>query len=131
LTFILDTHLLLWVLANPSRLPVAAGRLIAAPDVVTVSSTVAIWEIAIKYRLRKGSPGDMPIPGQQAATLCELAGITLLPILPSDAAAVDDLPPIHADPFDRLLVAQAMASDFVLLTSDRVLGKYGAAVRVV
>jgi PIN domain nuclease of toxin-antitoxin system len=88
-------------------------------------STVSIWEIAIKHRLAKKS---MPISGRQALGYFREAGYRLLEIRPEHAAAVEDLPEHHADPFDRMLVAQAEVEPLKLVTSDALLAKYGRNV---
>jgi PIN domain nuclease of toxin-antitoxin system len=130
LRFLLDTHLLLWALAEPEKLPIKAMMLLEAPEHQGLSSTVAIWEIAIKFARNRGGTGDMPISGQQALALAQAANIDLIDITPNHAAAVDRLPLLHPDPFDRLLVAQAAEEQMTLLTVDRKLAAYGDFVMV-
>ena len=96
----------------------------------SMASAAAIWEIAIKYARRRGRADDMPIAGQQALALAESAGIDLLAITPGHAAMVDQLPAIHGDPFDRIMIAQARQEGMTLLTHDRLLAGYGAFVMV-
>lgn len=128
---LLDTHLVLWAIAGPGQLPAKAETLIEDPDNEVVVSAISIWEIAIKYSLRRGSPNDMPISGAEALRHCQAAGYTFLPITPEHAAAVDDLPPHHQDPFDRMLVAQATVEPLRLLTRDARMAAYGAMVMLV
>jgi PIN domain nuclease of toxin-antitoxin system len=121
---LLDTHLLLWALSAPARLPPRARRLIQDADVYV--SAASIWEISIKAALGKLTAD----PGEVLAAL-EPAGFLSLPIVGEHAARVLNLPPIHRDPFDRLLVAQALTEPMRLLTNDAVLGGYGEIVTVV
>lgn len=88
-------------------------------------SAVSIWEISIKHSLRRT---DMPLSGKDALTYCRAAGYRWLDIRPEHAAAVEELPLIHADPFDRMLIAQALTEPMKLLTHDSVIARYGANV---
>lgn len=128
---LLDTHILLWRLAGSDRLSAQAIELMDQRADELFASTASIWEVAIKWSLRKGAPDDMPISGSAFAAALDDAGIEVLPIKPAHAAALDDLPMHHRDPFDRLLVATAGCEGLVLLTSDGRLGEYGEVVRVI
>lgn len=121
---LLDTHLLLWALAQPSKLSAATRKRIATADVHV--SAASIWEISIKVTLGKlkARPGEV-------LEAIEPAGFTLLPITGAHAAKVADLPPVHRDPFDRMLVAQASIEPMILLTNDTALRAYGSFVAVV
>ena len=121
---LLDTHLLLWALADPARLPAEARRLIDHADAYV--SAASVWEISIKAALGKLSAD----PGEIVAALGP-AGFLALPISVEHAARVASLPPAHRDPFDRLLVAQALAEPMRLLTTDATLAGYGELVTVV
>lgn len=121
---LLDTHLLLWSLAAPARLPVEASRIIRDADVYV--SAASIWEIGINVAL-----GQLRADPQEILAALEPAGFLGLPISGEHAARVATLPPIHRDPFDRLLVAQARVEPMHLLTDDAVLGAYGEIVIVV
>ena len=90
-----------------------------------------MWEVAIKWSLRKGSTDDMPLSGRAFAAALGETGIEVLPITPGHAAAVDDLPAIHRDPFDRLLIATAWTEQLRLMTSDSQLAAYGESVLVI
>ena len=125
---LLDTHVALWAIADDARLPAAARVLIQAPENEVLVSVVSVWEIAIKHALGKG---DMPISGAQALAFFRQAGYKLLPVLAEHAAAVEALPAIHADPFDRLLVAQAFHEPLKLLTHDATSARYGGGIMLV
>jgi PIN domain nuclease of toxin-antitoxin system len=120
---LLDTHLLLWALAAPSKLPAAARKQIEIAEVFV--SAASIWEISIKSALGKlaGDP-------QQVLTAIPSAGFSLLPITGEHAAKVRELPPLHRDPFDRMLVAQASVEPMILLTNDEALSKYGTIITI-
>lgn len=128
---LLDTHILLWRLVGSDRLSDAALRLMDERAEQLLASTVSVWEVAIKWSLRKGLRDDMPISGRDFLAALSQAGIEVLPIKPSHAAAVDDLEMHHRDPFDRLLVATAHCESLVLLTHDSQLSAYGKAVMTV
>jgi PIN domain nuclease of toxin-antitoxin system len=121
---LLDTHLLLWALSSPSRLSPAARRIIDDADVY--ASAASIWEISIKVALGKLTAD----PNEVAAALGP-AGFGSLAITIEHAARVQALPPLHKDPFDRLLVAQALSEPMILLTNDAALAGYGDIVKLV
>ena len=125
---LLDTHIALWAIADSPRLSGKARRLINDPDNQIVVSAATIWEISIKHALARGGPNDMPISGVNALGYFRQAGYEILSISPAHAAAVEELPPIHADPFDRMLVAQAMNEPLRLLTADPRILRYSDAV---
>jgi PIN domain nuclease of toxin-antitoxin system len=131
LRFLLDTHILLWALAEPEKLSKNAVAMMADPANVSMSSAIAVWEITIKHGRNRGKPGDMPISGAQAITLAEMAAIELLDVSPGHTAHVATLEPHHRDPFDRLLIAQAHFEDLILLTHDKQLAAYGDYVMLV
>jgi PIN domain nuclease of toxin-antitoxin system len=122
---LLDTHIVLWALAGSPRLPSLAEGLIRDPANDVFVSTATIWEIAIKHALGRG---DMPISGVRAAELCAEAGYRELPVSWRHAQAVEGLPTLHADPFDRLLVAQATTEPMRLLSHDAQIARYGEMV---
>lgn len=127
---LLDTHIAVWAITDDRRLNRAARDLVTREAISPVVSVVTIWEIAIKYAsgTRRGDP--IPVPGREARRLFEEAGYAILPVTAGHAAAVDDLPPLHGDPFDRMLVAQALTEPMRLLTADARLAEYGALVTV-
>ncbi len=115
---LLDTHIALWAIADHLNLSAKARRLIDDPDNQIVVSAASIWEIAIKHALARGGPNDMPLSGQDALGYFREAGFELLAIAPAHAAAVETLAALHADPFDRMLVVQALTTPLRLLTHD-------------
>jgi PIN domain nuclease of toxin-antitoxin system len=122
---LLDTHVALWALTDDPRLSQRARALIEDPANDVLVSAASVWEIAIKHALGRG---DMPISGDQALDWFRRAGYQLLPIAPEHVAAVEHLPDHHRDPFDRLLVSQAIAEPLRLLTHDPLVIRYGDVV---
>ncbi|MBI2799623.1 MAG: type II toxin-antitoxin system VapC family toxin [Gammaproteobacteria bacterium] len=122
---LLDTQIYLWVLDDSSRLSERARALIQAADQVLISAAT-IWEAAIKNALGK-------LRVDPALLVSEIArsGFTELPILARHAAAVSALPMHHKDPFDRLLIAQALTEPARLLTADSILRSYSELVETV
>lgn len=119
---LLDTHVLLWWLADDPRLDEAARRAIAEPANDTFASAASAWELAIKARLGKVSmPDDL---GEQLAA----NSFTPLPVQMTHALAVRHLPDHHRDPFDRLLVAQAQLEGLTIVTADQAIPRYDVAV---
>jgi PIN domain nuclease of toxin-antitoxin system len=121
---LLDTHLLLWALSSPKKLSKQARQRIDSSEVY--ASAASIWEISIKSSLCK-----LEADPNEVLAGVEPAGFNHLSIVAGHAAKVVELPPIHKDPFDRLLVAQARFEPMILLTDDAVLGGYGDFVEVV
>jgi PIN domain nuclease of toxin-antitoxin system len=121
---LLDTHIALWAVVGSKRLAPLAKQTILDADEVWVS-VASIWEIAIKHGLGRG---DMPISSAQALQAFLDAGYGLLDIRPQHALAVERLAPIHSDPFDRMLVAQAFAEPLTLITRDALVASYGDAI---
>ena len=126
--FLLDTHVLLWGAIEPGRLSRAASVLIESPDNEMVFSALSIWEIAIKTGLGRA---DFRIdPGMLRRSLFD-NDYAELAVTGAHAATLAGLPPIHKDPFDRMLVAQAIVEGFTLLTSDLTVAKYSGSIRLV
>lgn len=121
---LLDTHLLLWALSSPEKLSKRAHQRIESSEVY--ASAASIWEISIKTAL-----GKLEADPHEILAGVEPAGFNHLHIVAGHAAKVVELPPIHKDPFDRLLVAQARFEPMILLTDDDVLGGYGDFVEVI
>jgi PIN domain nuclease of toxin-antitoxin system len=124
---LIDTQVVLWAGVAPARLG-DARRLIDEAEERLISSATT-WELVIKSALGKIRLG-MPIADWIQRTLSELAAQSL-PITNDHAAAVARLEPIHRDPFDRMLIAQALHESALLLTADRALEPYGAAVHLI
>ena len=128
---LLDTHIALWAIADDPKLPARARMLIADKDNVIVVSAASVWEIAIKHALARGGPNDMPLAGAKALGYFQTAGYEMLAITAEHAAAVERLKPHHTDPFDRLLVAQALSEPLRLLTHDKNVADYSDTVILV
>ncbi len=126
--FLLDTHLLLWAAGQPDRLSAAAARLIASQANELLFSAASIWEVAIKRGL--GRSDFQADPRLLRRGLLD-NGYAELPILSNHVVAIDSLPPLHKDPFDRLLVAQASVEGITLLTADTVVARYPGPIRLV
>jgi len=125
MNLLLDTHVALWAIADSPRLSARAREWIESPRAVIWVSAATVWEIAIKHGLGRG---DMPVSGQEALDYFRQAGYRLLAIAPEHAAAVAELPRHHQDPFDRLLVAQALTEPLRLLTHDPQVARYGDTI---
>ncbi|MHB1506031.1 MAG: type II toxin-antitoxin system VapC family toxin [Sulfobacillus sp.] len=123
--WLLDTHVYLWYLADSAQLSAKARRLIAGGDEVFVSAA-SIWEAAIKV-----ASGKLEVDLTAMVEGIAVSGFIELPVLARHAAAVSTLPPHHRDPFDRLLVAQALQEPLRLLTCDPMLASYQAAVELI
>lgn len=128
MNLLLDTQIALWALTDSHRLSEMARQYILSPQTMVYFSAASVWEIAIKHRLARG---DMPISGEQADKLFRKAGYIELPITAAHAATTESLPLHHADPFDRILVAQSAYEPLRLLTHDRQLLAYKAPVEFV
>ena len=125
---LLDTHLLLWAAGAPERLSTPARELIENTENELWFSAASLWEITIKHGL--GRRDFRVEPSQFRRALLE-NGYRELPVLGPHTLATGHLPPIHKDPFDRLLVAQAETEGALLLTTDEILARYPGPVRKV
>ena len=125
---LLDTHILLWAAVEPERLSRTASALIESPDNQIMFSALSLWEIAIKTG--RGRADFRIDAGLLRRSLLD-NGYAELPVTGAHAAALAGLPPIHRDPFDRMLVAQATVEGFTLVTSDPVIAKYPGPIRLV
>lgn len=128
---LLDTHIGLWAVTDDPKLPTRARELITEPTNDVFVSVANLWEIAVKHALARGAVNDMPISAQEALGYFREAGYLLLDIVPAHAVAVEGLPPLHADPFDRMLVAQALSVPLRLLTHDLRVARYSDTVILV
>lgn len=126
MNYLLDTHILLWTLADPDKVPGPMRRIIEDAGNRVWFSVASIWEIAIKHSLAKP---DFTV---EAATIWKAAretGLEELAVTAEHAIGVEALPWLHRDPFDRLLVAQARTADMKLLSIDRKVNAYPLRVR--
>ena len=122
---LLDTHVLLWLLVEPQRLPARLREALEDPGHDIMFSAVNIWEVAIKQALGKPGFDFSPDDVLQAARAADLGE---LPVRAEHAARVGTLARLHHDPFDRLLIAQALCEPARFLTADRTLLNYPASV---
>jgi PIN domain nuclease of toxin-antitoxin system len=122
---LLDTHVFLWVVAGSPRLKPAARLLIERAEAVYVSAA-SIWEVAIKVRL-----GKLQANPDELADAIDGSGFIELPVRAAHGAAVARLTPLHNDPFDRLLIAQALTEPLRLVTADETLASYSDVVMLV
>ena len=125
---LLDTQLLLWAAGQPERLSPAARAFLENPRNALLFSAASLWEIAIKNTLGRE---DFRVEPRLLRRGLLDNGYTELPITSQHAVSIDGLSPLHRDPFDRLLLAQALSEGVVLLTSDALLAQYGGPVRKV
>ncbi len=121
-----DTQIIIWALVMPRRLSASLRNQLETMDKPPLFSSISIWEIAIKSALGRSDFAYDPALIRQAALDRDW---TELPFTGEHAVAVRDLPPIHADPFDRALLAQAIVEGIELVTVDSALIGYGAPVR--
>jgi PIN domain nuclease of toxin-antitoxin system len=125
---LIDTHLLLWAAGETDKLPKDARALLEADETQLMFSAASIWEVAIKHKLGRE---DFRIEPRRLRRGLLDHGWRELPITSEHAIATDALPPIHKDPFDRMLVAQMQVEGLALLTSDDVVARYPGAIRKV
>jgi len=123
---LLDTHLLLWAAGEPERLSSEAVALIEEPENDLLFSAASLWEVAIKSGLGRA---DFRVSPRLLRRGLLDNGYAELPITSAHAVAIDNLPAIHRDPFDRLLVAQATAEGILLLTGDPEVARYPGPIR--
>jgi PIN domain nuclease of toxin-antitoxin system len=125
---LLDTHILLWTIAESRRLSAEARALIGAPDNELAFSAASLWEAAIKAGRGRE---DFRIDVSSLRRGLFDNDYVELPITGAHVAALGTLPPIHRDPFDRLLVAQALVEGLTLVTSDPAVANYPGPIRLV
>ncbi|MFY9629135.1 MAG: type II toxin-antitoxin system VapC family toxin [Methylocystis sp.] len=125
---LLDTHVLLWAAGAPERLASDIRTLLDDPDNQPIFSAASLWEIAIKKSLGRG---DFIVDARALRHGLLDNGYSELAVSGEHAVAVDALPPIHKDPFDRILVAQAIVESITLLTADAIVAQYPGPVRMI
>lgn len=128
MNILFDTHILLWAAGVPGRLSNEARALIEDPGNTLYFSAASVWEIAIKRGL-----GRMDFDADPRLLRRGLLdnGYQELRVEGTHALALDQLPPIHKDPFDRILIAQSLVEGFTLVTSDEVVSRYPGPIRLV
>ena len=128
MTYLLDTHALLWAAGEPQRLTPETQDLLRDPATELTFSTASIWEVVIKSALGRS---DFRVDPRQLRDGLLRNGYGELAIRSDHTLAVGQLPPIHNDPFDRILVAQAQVENITLLTMDAQLARYPVAIQSV
>ena len=121
---ILDTHALIWALFQKGNIPVKTQQRIEVEERVLVS-IVSFWEIAIKQSIGKI---DLKYTISDIIEVCRKEGIDVLPIKPEHLDQIKELPMVHNDPFDRLIIAQAMIENLVIVTKDRKFTNYDVKI---
>ena len=125
---LLDTQLLLWAAGSPERLPHAARVLLEDQQNLPVFSSASLWEVAVKHSLGRR---DFRVDARLLRRGLLDNDYEELPITGEHAVALDGLPPIHEDPFDRMLIVQSIVEGITLLTTDWLIARYPAPIRKV
>lgn len=128
MNLLLDTHLLLWAASEPKRLSAKARMLLLDPANHLIFSSASLWEISIKNGLDRS---DFNVDPRRLWRMLLVNGYRELPVTGEHTVAVSELPSLHKDPFDRILVTQARVEGLTLLTVDKLVAKYGDGVRKV
>ena len=126
MNLLLDTHVLLWAAGVPERLPDDVRALLEDQDAKLFFSAASLWEVAIKSGLGRA---DFRVDPRVLRRGLLENGYVELAVTGAHAVAVDLLPPIHKDPFDRLLIAQAGVEGLTLVTADQVVARYPGPIR--
>ena len=125
MNLLLDTHVALWAITDSPKLPQKARELIQSPKTTVWISSASMWEIAIKHALGKD---DKPVSSQDAMCYFRESGYRFLAIDVEHAVAVEELAAHHHDPFDRILVAQALVEPMRLMTHDPLVALYSDTI---
>jgi PIN domain nuclease of toxin-antitoxin system len=125
---LLDTRLLLWAAGHPDRLSAEARTLIDNPENELLFSAASLWEVAIKRGLGRD---DFKVDTRLLRRGLLDNGYGELPIVSDHVVAIESLPALHKDPFDRVLVAQATVEGITLLTTDSLVAKYPGPIHSV
>ena len=122
--YLADTHIALWLIAEPERLPARARGMMENPDNSWYLSLASVWEVALKHAKR---PDRLPMTAESFHDDCIRSGLRDLPIHLGHVYKAGALPVegVHGDPFDRMLLAQASCEDLLLVTHDAALERYG------
>lgn len=123
---LLDTHILLWAAGRPEKLSRKARRLLDDPSNALIFSAVSLWEIVIKQGLGRD---DFDVNARQLRRGLLDNEYSELAMTSAHALALDDLPPLHKDPFDRMLLAQSRVEGLTLLTADALILQYPGLVQ--
>ncbi len=125
MNLLLDTHVALWAITDSPKLSKRAREIIESPRSSIWISAASLWEIAIKHTLGQG---DMPVSSRDAAGYFRESGYRFLSVDTEHATSVENLPPHHQDPFDRILIAQALVEPMRLMTHDPVIARYSDTI---
>ena len=125
MNLLLDTHVALWAITDSPKLPQKAREQIQSPKTIVWISAASVWEIAIKHALGRG---DMPVSSQDAVRYFRESGYRFLAVEAEHAIVVEELAAHHQDPFDRILVAQALIEPMRLMTHDAAVALYSDTI---
>ena len=125
---LLDTHLLLWAAGQPDRLSPEARKFIDNPANEILFSAASLWEVVIKRTMGRN---DFKVDARVLRRGLLDNGYSELPVVSNHVVAIDSLPPIHKDPFDRVLISQATVEGITLLTTDSLVAKYPGPIQTV
>ncbi len=126
--FLLDTHVILWAAARPERIPPATRQVLTEPTTRLYFSAASVWEISIKLRLNRA---DFRVDLRKLVAELIRQGYEEIPIRSHHALPVEHLPLLHGDPFDRLLIAQAIVENLTLLTGDATVASYPGPIQLI
>ncbi len=126
MTLLIDTHILMWWVFDDHRLSSTARRLVEDPGNRIVVSVISLWEVAIK-----NGKGKLEVDPAELMAAIDTMGFPVLPVEPRHVSTYMQLPAYHADPFDRMLIAQALTEPSRLLTHDTALVRYSELVTLV
>lgn len=126
MNLLLDTHVAIWAVAAPQKIPKAVADMVADEENRVFISVAGIWEIAVKYALGKASAP--PFSGKRALTMFGAVGFETLDIRAQHVVVMDELPRLHGDPFDRIMLAQALTEPMRLITHDKQLGAHSDTI---
>ncbi|HEX4044731.1 MAG TPA: type II toxin-antitoxin system VapC family toxin [Gammaproteobacteria bacterium] len=116
--YLLDTHVILWWFTDPKKISPKANKIIKDKSNTIFLSSASFWEMAIKKSLER-----LTLPHNLLETVTA-ESFKILPILPEESLGVADLPLLHSDPFDRILIIQAKLNDLILITHDKKIAEY-------
>lgn len=125
MNLLLDTHVALWAITDDPKLPLKAREMIQSPRTTVWVRVASVWEIAIKHALQRG---DMPVSSQDAVRYFQASGYRLLAIEAEHVVAIEALAAHHQDPFDRILIAQALVEPMRLMTRDALVARYSDTI---
>jgi PIN domain nuclease of toxin-antitoxin system len=131
LNVLLDTHIALWAVEEDPRFGASVRAVVLAPDTRAFVSMASLWEIAIKHPRRQTGPGAIRVSSRVARAEFLEAGFSILEITEQHIDAVETLPSLHGDPFDRMLVAQALSEPLRLITRDKKVAAYSDSIILV